>query len=412
MPNDLSMMTTLAMTMAMVLLLPRLMERFRIPGVLGFILAGVVLGPGLMGVLNEEGQAIHLLSELGKLLFMFFVGFEIDLEQFRKTRARAAIFGVLTFLVPFILGVLFARVAGYEWTAAVLIGSVIASHTLLAYPLLSKLKLNDRESVLATVGATIFTDIAAMLVLALAVSTHQSGFSWSFLAVEMIELAVFVPLVLFGLSKLTRKAIIRYGQTPEARVMILLVVIAVAAELADLIHLEGIVGAFLVGIAVKRAVRGKFAVEQLEVLAHSMFIPAFFLTTGFLVDFSLLGKTLVSRPGIVLGLIGALVLGKFLAAGLSAKFFHYSRADAGLMFSLTLPQMAATLASAVIGHQALNSAGEPLLDMEFVNAVLVMVFLTCVAGPMLSAHWAKRLPLNTVRDDQAPTPVLSQPESE
>jgi Kef-type K+ transport system membrane component KefB len=389
--EQLSMLTKFAIALAMVLLLPRCMERLRMPGVLGFILAGVVLGPGLTGVLRADSESIELWSELGKLLFMFFVGFEIDLEQFNQARARAAVFGALTFLFPFAAAIALGRGLGYDWTASALIGSIVASHTLLAHPILSRYGLLGRDSVLVAVGGTIFTDVAAMLVLALAVSVHQTGFSWSFLAIEMLELAAYVPLVLFGLSKLARKLIIRLGTTPEARVSILLLLVAAAAELAGVIHLEGIVGAFLVGIAAKRALRGKFAVEQLEVLANALFIPCFFLTTGFLIDFPLLGETLVTRPVMVVGLVGALVVGKWLAAVCASRFFSYSSLDAKLVFSVTLPQMAATLASAVVGYQTLNASGVRLLDAQFVNAVLVLVVVTCIAGPILTARCGKSL---------------------
>jgi Kef-type K+ transport system membrane component KefB len=232
-----------------------------------------------------------------------------------------------------------------------------------------------------------------MLVLAVAVSIHQTGFSWNFLLVELVELAVFVPLVMFGLSKVARKALIRYGQTPEVRVMIMLVVIAVASEAAHFIKLEGIVGAFLAGISIKRALRSKFAVEQLEVIAHSLFIPAFFLATGFLVNFGVMGNTVLSQPLLVLGLIAATLGGKSLAAWITGKWFHFQPAETLTMATLSFPQMAATLASAVVGYQALNAKGERLLDTGFVNAVVILVILTCVLGPILTGRFASKLRL-------------------
>ena len=277
----LSLLANFAVVMALVILLPRIMERLRLPGVLGFIIAGIIVGPAAIGMMRQGGPIITLFAELGKLLFMFFIGFEIDLELFKQTRNRSIIFGFLTFIIPLSAGVLLGRTFGYGWTASVLIGSIIASHTLLGYPIVQRLGVLGNQAVAVTVSGTIFTDIAAMLVLAVAISVHQTGFSWSFLGIQLFELALFVPLVMFGLSKIARKAIIRYGQAPEVRVMVMLVVIAVVAEAAQQIHLEGIVGAFLAGISLKRALRGKFAVEQLEVIAHSLFIPAFFLATGF-----------------------------------------------------------------------------------------------------------------------------------
>ncbi|QDT56556.1 Glutathione-regulated potassium-efflux system protein KefC [Caulifigura coniformis] len=387
MNDHLSMMTRLAIGLAMVLWLPRLMERFRVPGILGFILAGVILGPGLTGVLRSDSESITLWAELGKLLFMFFVGFEIDLDKFNQARSKSAYFGALTFALPFAAAIFLGWALGYGWIASVVIGSIIASHTLLAHPILARLGLLERESVLVAISGTIFTDIASMLVLAMAVSVHETGFSWPFLITQLVELAVYVPLVLFGLSKLARKLIIHFGDTAESRVCILLLLIAMAAEMARMIHLEGIVGAFLVGIAVKRAMRGKFAIEQLEVLAKALFIPTFFLATGFLIDLPLLGRTLISRPGVVVGLVGALAVGKYSAAWLASRRWGYPAIESRLMFSITIPQMAATLASAVVGHQAKDASGTRLLEQDFVNAVLVLVVITCVVGPVLTERW-------------------------
>jgi len=384
-----SLLTRFSLAIGLAVLLPKLMERFRLPGVLGFILAGIVLGPGLLGLMKQDGPAITLLAEIGKLLFMFFVGFEIDLAQFNKSRTQSLVFGALTFSLPFAGGVLLGHLTGNGLNSSLLIGSLIASHTLLAFPILQRLGLAQHPAALMVVGGTIFTDIASMLVLAITVSVHVTGFSWEFLGIQLLELSIFVPLVLFGAGSLARKAINRYGQKPEVRMMILLTVIALCAEAAQLINLEGIVGAFLVGIAVKRAVGGKFAVEELEVTAQAIFIPAFFLTTGFLVNFRLLGATAMTRPGLVGGFIVALLLGKYLAARLSTRLFTEVRSCTGFVWSLSLPQMAATLAAAVVAYNTVNADGVRLLDGTYVNAVLVLVVATCIAGPILSEHYAK-----------------------
>jgi Kef-type K+ transport system membrane component KefB len=387
----LSLLTSFALGMAMVLLMPKLMERLRLPGVLGFILAGVLLGPNMLAAIKPDGAAIILLSEVGKLLFMFFVGFEIDLDEFKKSRNRSLAFGSLTFLLPFICGTALGRMTGNGWNSSILIGSLLASHTLLAFPILQRLGLTAHPAVTMVMGGTIFTDILSMLVLAMTVSIHLHGFSWTFIATELAQLAIYVPLVIFGVGSIARKAIIRYGQKPESRVIIMLVIIALCAEAAHFIQLEGIVGAFLAGIAIKRALRGKFAVEQLEVTAHAIFIPAFFLTTGFLVNFHLLGNTVTTQPGLVVGIIFGLVIGKVLAAWGSKVLFGFTRSETNLIWTISLPQMAATLASAVVAYKTINASGERLLDETYVNAVLVLVVVTCVAGPILAERYAKQV---------------------
>ncbi len=403
--EHLTLLTRFALAIGLSVLLPKAMERLRLPAVLGFILAGILLGPNMLGIIRADGAVITLLAEVGKLLFMFFVGFEIDLAEFRKSRNRSLTFGTLTFLLPFLGGIALGRMTGNGWNSSLLIGSLIASHTLLAFPIIHRLGLTSHPAVTMVVGGTIFTDIASMLVLAVTVSVHLNGFSWAFLGTQLLELAIYVPLVLFGAGNLARKAIIRWGQKAEVRVMILLVVIAVCAEAAHFIQLEGIVGAFLAGIAVKRAVRGKFAVEQLEVTAQAIFIPAFFLTTGFLVNFHLLGQTVVTQPGLVIGFILALLIGKGLAAWFAKLVFGGTRAGTQLVWALSLPQMAATLASAVVAYKTVNPAGEHLLDQSYVNAVLVLVVSTCIAGPILAERYAKKLTHLTNTNPAIPEPA-------
>src|SRR5262245_11272744 len=162
--GELSLLTRFAIAMGLAILVPRAMERLRLPGVLGFIVAGVLLGPNVSGVIDPHAPTITLLAELGKLLFMFFVGFEIDLDEFNKSRNRALTFGALTFLFPFAGGVLLGRLTGNEWNSALLIGSLIASHTLLAYPIIERLGLAQHPAVTMVVGGTILTDISSMLV--------------------------------------------------------------------------------------------------------------------------------------------------------------------------------------------------------------------------------------------------------
>lgn len=407
--DDLPLLTKFVLGFGLAILLPKLMGRVGLPSVLGFIAAGALLGPGCAGILDPHAAGIVLLAEIGKLLFMFFVGFEIDLDEFNKTRHRSLGFGVLTFLLPLAGGVAVARLTGSTWNTSLLIGSLVASHTLLAFPLLQRLGLAQDPVVAMVVGGTIFTDVASMLVLAVTVSVHLAGFSWSFLGVELLQLAIYVPMVILGAGALARKAILRWGEKPEMRVMILLVVIALCSEAAQVIQLEGIVGAFLAGIAIKRAVRGKFSVEHLEITAHSIFIPAFFVSTGFLVDVPLLFRTIIGRPDLVFGIIVALCVGKFLAAWISVRLVKGSRAETGLTWSITLPQMAATLASAVVAHNTVNAAGVPLLDQIWVNAVLVLVVATCIAGPILSERYARQITGSGGKTDSATIPPAAPP---
>ncbi|MGH8624742.1 MAG: cation:proton antiporter [Gammaproteobacteria bacterium] len=389
--HDLPNLTKFALTMAFFLRLPRLAERLRLPGIVGFLLAGVLLGPQVLGILKPGSHIVQWFSDIGKLLLMFFAGFEVDLQRFREMRRRSLGFGAVTFLLPFLAGFAVVRSFDYGLNASVLVGSLLASHTLLGFPIVKRLGLSSREAVLVTIGATVMTDILAMLILAVCLRIHQAGFSTQGLIIQVGELAVYVPIVLGGLSWVARRLLESHGNTHEGRVTVLFLLIAVAAQLAEAIHLEGIIGAFLAGVAVKRAVRGVEVEENLDVMSQTFFIPAFFLTTGFLIDFRMFGQTVVAYPLLVVGIVGGLLLSKYLAASLAGRAFGYDTTERRLMWSLTTPQVAATLAAAVVAFKTLNPAGQRLIDEPVINTILVLVIVTAVGGTVLTGRYAERL---------------------
>jgi Kef-type K+ transport system membrane component KefB len=384
-------LTRFAIALAVFLFVPKVSERFRLPAVVGLLAAGVVLGPSGLGVAPKNPPVAAFFSGVGKLLLMFFAGLEIDVAQFSRTRSRSMAFGALTFSLPLVVGISIGRAFGYPWVAAVLIGSLLASHTLLGFPIVQRLGLADSEAVTVTVGATIFTDLAALLILAVCLPAHSVGFSWSSFLLQLVQLAIYVPLVLFGLSAFAHRFIRRWGDTRENEFFLILLIMVVAAEGAELIHLEAIIGAFLAGLAVNRSIEGSEAKHQLEFLGNTLFIPAFFLTIGFLIDVRVFANTLLSHFGLCAGIVGGLILAKMLA-GLSAqRLFGYSTTEGLLMGALSLPQVAATLAAALVAFQTTNSQGVRLIDEPVINSVIVLMVATSVLGPVLTERFGKRL---------------------
>jgi Kef-type K+ transport system membrane component KefB len=329
-------------------------------------------------------------AEVGKLLLMFFAGLEIDLSQFRRTGARSLVFGSLTFSIPLLVGVGVAALAGYAWLAALLIGSLMASHTLLGFPIVQRMKLVGDEAVAVTIGGTIFTDLASLLVLAVCLPIHSSGFSTSVFAIQIVELIVYALVVFVGLSAAGRWLIERLGDTRERQVTLILLIIALAGFGAEVINLEPIIGAFLAGLAINRALKHDEAQRQLEFLGNTLFIPMFFVSIGFLIDVRVFLQTLVAKTGLVVGIVGGLIAAKFLAAQLTRRLFGYSRAEGRLIWSLSLPQVAATLAAAIVAFQAKNAAGVGLIDESAINTVLVLVVVTSILGPILTERYGRQ----------------------
>jgi len=340
---------------------------------------------------------------------MFFAGLEIDIAQFNRTRRRSLAFGTLTFALPLLAGIGVGRAFGYPWVAAVLIGSLLSSHTLLGFPIVQRLELTDNEAVTVTVGATIFTDLAALLILAICLPVHSVGFSLNSFLLQLTQLAIYVPVVLFGLSGFARRFARRWGDTKENEFFLILLIMVVAAEGAELIHLEAIIGAFLAGLAVNRSVQRSEAKEELEFLGNTLFIPAFFLTIGFLIDPRVFASTVVSHFGLCATIVGGLIAAKMLAALSAQRIFGYSMTEGLLMGALSLPQVAATLAAALVAFQTKNADGVRLIDEPVINTVIVLMVVTSVLGPVLTARFGKRLvEAEQFRPSTAPRPLPAE----
>jgi Kef-type K+ transport system membrane component KefB len=329
-------------------------------------------------------------AEIGKLLLMFFAGLEIDLSQFRRTGARSLVFGFLTFSIPLVVGVGIGLLADYGWLAAVLIGSLMASHTLLGFPIVQRMKLVTDEAVAVTIGGTVFTDLASLLVLAICLPIHSSGFSTSAFAVLIGELTAYILLILIGLSAVARWLIARMHDSKERQVILILLIIALAGFGAEAINLEPIIGAFLAGLAINRALSRSEAKELLDFLGNTLFIPMFFVSIGFLIDVEVFLQTLLGKTGLVVGIVGGLIAAKFLAAHLTQRLFGYSSSEGHLIWSLSLPQVAATLAAALVAFQTKDAAGVRLIDEPVINTVLVLVVVTSILGPILTEYFGRQ----------------------
>lgn len=382
-----------ALGMAVIVGIPPLSRRVRLPAVVGLLLCGVMLGPHVLGFFGERPHRpiADFFAELGKLLLMFFAGLEIDLALFRRTRNKSMIFGLVTTSIPLLLGTAVGLVFGYQPVAAIVLGSLLASHTLLAAPIIARLGETRLEPITITFGATVLSDTLSLIVFAICVPIYQSGFSVSGLVVQLIEIAIFVPLILFGLSRLGAYALRKVEDDQDAYFVLMLAIMAVAGFLAQSINLPGIVGAFLAGLAVNAAVRDKPAKGKLEFFGTSLFIPIFFVVTGFLIDPLAFYQSIATNFPLVSAVILALLAGKWIAVQIAGRAFGYTPAARMTMWSLTLPQVAATLAATLVAYDTFNPAGQRMIDSRLLNVVLVLVLTTSILGPVLTEHFAPRM---------------------
>jgi Kef-type K+ transport system membrane component KefB len=348
------------------------------------------------GIVPQHADVANFFAELGKLLLMFFVGLEVDLRQFTASWSRSLLFGSLTFALPMAAGTAIGQAFAYNTVSSILIGSLIASHTLIAYPLVEASHQITRPPVTITVGATILTDTLSLLVLTMCVTTFKSGFDAFGLIIQLGELIAFVLVIVVGLGAAGEWLFDRFGRTDDACFTLLLVIVSIAATLAEVIQLEGILGAFLAGLAVNAAVRASPAKERLQFLGNVLFIPAFFIVTGFLIDVRMFLTTLVNNTSLVLAIVLGLAVAKWLAAEVVGRVWGFGSMDRGLMASLTLPQVAATLAAALVGFQTVNAAGQQLIDQALLNTILVLVVVTSLVGPTMTQRFLRQLPASLV----------------
>ena len=375
---------TFALLLGIILLIPPVFEKLRLPGLVGLLAAGVVFGSSGLGLLNSKSETMVLLADIGKIYLMFVAGLEIDMEQFRRTRNRSIVFGAATFAIPLMAGTFVGRIFGFEWNTAILIGSLLASHTLLAYPIVKRLGVVNDEAVTVTIGATIFTDIGALLVLAVCMGVNQGDFTALDLAKLLGFLIVYALVVLYGLDRLGRAFFRRSKNDQGNQFLFVLLAVFVASVSAQLVGVEKIVGAFLAGLAVNDVIGNGPVKEKVEFVGSVLFIPIFFVDMGLLLDLKAF-EDVFRAVGIPLSILAALIVSKFLAATVAKLIFRYSWQQTITMWSLSLPQVAATLAAALIAFQA------QIINERVFNSVILLMLVTAVAGPLITSRSAAQL---------------------
>ena len=364
-----------------ILVAPILLNRLKVPSILGLILAGAVIGPnGINLLLRDSG--IILSGTAGLLYIMFLAGLEMDMAEFKNNRNKSLIFGLYTFLIPMFLGILAGLyVLHFSVLTSVLLASMFASHTLIAYPALSKLGVAKIKAVNIAVGGTMITDTLALLVLAVIVGVAHGemgvGF-WIRLGFSVIAFGLFVLLVFPLIGRWFLK---RYEDNVTQYIFILSLVF-LGAVLAEMAGVEAIIGAFLAGLALNRLIPTTSALmNRIVFVGNAVFIPFFLIGIGMLVDYRAFFQ---DRETIVVAAVMTFIaaFSKFLAAWLTQKTFKLSSNERKVIFGLSNAQAAATLAAVLIGYNVIlgeTASGEPirLLGDSILNGTIVMILITC-----------------------------------
>jgi Kef-type K+ transport system membrane component KefB len=356
-------------------------ERLHLPGLLGLLVLGMLLGPGGFEVMARE-PVVSFLGPIGLIYVMFLAGVEIDLGVAREHAREALGFGLLAFLFSLVPAAAVAHLLlGFEMRGALLLGALISSHTLLAYPVVERLGLLGRVSVVTAIGGTLLTDTLALVLLAVVISTVDPGAGWAAPLGMLVLITVFA---LLAVPRVSRFVLQSRRVTPAEKALYVLVVLLLLASATEITGTEEVLGAFLAGLVLNRSLAERQDLrEHLEFVGRMIFIPFFFVYTGMLLE---LGQLLQPEIFLLSGLLLLLVVGgKSAAAWAIGARYGYSWPDRLLIVSLTTPQAAATLAITITANQA------GLLGSEVVDAVVLLIFLTCLFGPILTMHAGKRV---------------------
>lgn len=376
---------------AAILLAPILARRLRLPEIVVVVLVGFAIGPTGLGLLERDG-VVETLGTVGLLYLMFVAGLELDLDDFIDHRRDSLGFGTATFVTPMVLGTVTSLALGYDLLASLLLASCWASHTLVTYPVFQRVGTVANRAVATSVGATIITDTAALLVLAVVARAHQGDLTPVFWATLLPSLALVTAGVVAGLPRLARWFFSGWGQDRSLRFLFVLVALFGIASLFELIGIEAIVGAFLAGLALNRSVpNGGPLMDRIDFFGATLFIPLFLIATGMLIDLQVLTEPRTLLIGATFTTVA--LVSKLLAALGTGKVLGYEGAEIGAMFSLSAAQAAATLAAIVVGL----SVG--LLDESTVNAVMMVILVTCLVSPAAASRYAARLPRPEVDRD-------------
>ncbi len=389
-----------AIAMVIFLVAPLIMAKLRIPGIIGLIFSGVIVGPNGLGLLDRD-PTIILLGTVGLLYIIFIAGLEIDLDGFKKYRSRSIVFGTLSFTLPFILGLIATFYYGFSIGAAILLGSVLGSHTLLAYPIASRLGISKNKAVTTAVGGTIMTDTLALLILAVVAGATQGELTPDFWFMLIVSFGLYVAAVFIIIPVVAKFFFRTLSSEGTLEYIFVMTVLFVSAYFATVAGLEPIIGAFLAGLALNRFIFEQGTLmNRIKFIGNSIFIPFFLLSVGMLMDV----RILLTEPSawmMALIVVSLVIIGKFLAAWIAGKIYRYSSAEIKLIFGLSIPQAAATLAATLVGYDL------GLFDQATVNGVIVMILVTCMIGPYTVEKFARFIAL---KEEQKPYEPSAAPE--
>jgi Kef-type K+ transport system membrane component KefB len=368
-----------------ILLAPIVLRRLNIPGIIGLIISGLIIGPYGLNLL-EKNSAVDLFSTIGLLYIMFIAGLELDMNEFIRNRNKSILFGFLTFIIPFSIGFPICYfILGFELNASLLTANMFSTQTLVAYPIVSKLGVAKNQAVAVAVGGTILTDSAVLILLAVIMGNSQGNLNQEFWIKLGVSLLIFSAIMLFLIPRITRWFFTKLESEKHAHYIYVLSVVFFSAFLAEISGLEPIIGAFVAGLVLNPLIPHSSALmNRIEFIGNSLFIPFFLISVGMLVDV----RVILSGPmAIIIAVVlttGA-IFGKWLAAFFTQLILKYSRAQRQLIFGLSTAHAGAILAVVLVGYKA------GILDENILNGTIILILISCLIASFATEKASRKI---------------------
>lgn len=373
--------------MCIILLAPMCLNRFKIPHIIGLIVAGIIVGPYGFHLLDRD-SSFSIFGQVGILYLMFLAGLEIDMFHLKKNFRSGFLFGIYTFTVPLVIGIVTSLwILKLNIVASTLLASMYASHTLISYPIVSRFGISKHNSVVIAVTGTIIAVLSSLIVLAAAVGVERTG-EFSILAQlrTLGALTVCLIAIIYSYPRLTKWFFKKYNDHVMQFVYIIAMVM-LAATVCQLIGIEAILGAFFAGLVLNRYIPiSSPLMNRIEFVGNAIFIPYFLIGVGMLINFKLIfngAETLF----VALVMILVATSTKWFAAFLTQKHFKLKAVDRDIIFGLSNAHVAAALAAVMIGYEL------GIFNEFILNGTVLMILVSCTIASVATERAASKIKL-------------------
>lgn len=395
---------TFSILLMIILFSPIILRKVKIPALIGLIISGIIIGPNGFQLISEANMKtgfVNMFARIGLLYIMFMAGLELDMQEFKRYRNKSLTFGALTFFIPLLLGYPICRYAlELNELASLLTASMFATHTLVAYPIISKFGISKMEAVAIAIGGTILTDTAVLIILAVISGSDNGVINTSVLVHLAITLSIFSVIMFWGVPRVAKWFLSKLESEKASQFIFVLSILFFAAFLAEVAGIEGIIGAFVAGLVMNRLIPHSSALmNRIEFIGNALFIPFFLISIGMVVNV----KELTNDPWAwaVAGILSAFaIFSKFMAALITQLIFKLSRPERQIIFGLSTAHAAATLAVINVGYTM------GILNIEIVNGTVILILITSMTASFVAENAGRKLRISQTKNEPLEGPSM------